>query len=183
MRVALFTETSEFFCKFIVIIRAKFISNINFSLTQIFFADNYSFHLKSNNPQRSHKLLPNSIESIEDWSSKHGFQLWTNEIELMIFQHEKIKSIFPLVSLSRKPILQPPSVKVLGLYVETWLQHINKTKAKCIRNLSFLIYTYLLSHASTGRSKRLPIQFYQTLVRSIHDRCSSIYRLVSPSDL
>ena len=46
----------------------EIISNINFSLTQILFVDDFSIHLKSNNPQRARRLLQESIKSIEDSS-------------------------------------------------------------------------------------------------------------------
>lgn len=58
----------------------------SFSITQLFFVEDYSITIHRFNPLRVYKFLQETLNAISKWSSKEGFRFSTSKTYFLIFK-------------------------------------------------------------------------------------------------
>ena len=105
-------------------------NNVLSPLTYRIFADDFSLSIRSNNPNRSHRLLQETLQRIETWSNENGFRFSSTKTKMIIFRKNRSSPSSPKLKLYGHLIPIHSELKFLGLLFDNRLSWIPRIYPK-----------------------------------------------------
>jgi ribonuclease HI len=139
------------------------------------FADDLTITCSGRTLEPTAKLIQNTLNNLQKWSSKTGFKFSKTKTEFIIFTKKINQNITIELSLNEQLIKEVNNVKILGLTFDkkmTWKTHINKLKSECNNRLNII---KTLSSLSWGSDRNCLLNTYRSIIRQKIDYGSVLY--------
>lgn len=138
------------------------------------YADDIVIYCRGSNISTATQLLQDTIERMEKWADTTGFSFSPEKTKCMVFSRRNRPATLNL-KLLNAPLEQVKEYTFLGVLFDarlSWLPHINKLRAECLRRISIL---RVLANHHWGANETVLLSVYRALVRSKLDYGCTVY--------
>jgi len=146
------------------------------------YADDFNYWCRSRNIETVKNFLQITINNIEKWANKTGFNFSPEKSTSTIFTKKKKVNKLE-IKLNDTVIANQNTTKMLGVIYDkrlTWLPYIKHLK-KC--TTSFLNLIKILSHTSWGSESKSLVKIFNAIIQAKINYGAILYRSVAYSNL
>jgi len=147
------------------------------------FVDDFAIYCSSSNLATAERQLQLTVDRLEMWAAETGFRFSPPKTVSVHFCRKRGLFPDPAIKLYGEAIPVEPSVRFLGLTLDSrlsWQQHILNLKQRCLKALNIM---KCLSGTSWGADRTVLLRVYRAVVRSKLDYGAMVYSSARPSTI